>query len=140
MITLSLKGGIKLKNRIKQLRKELKLTQDDFGYRLGITGSAISKLESGASGITEQLIKSICKEFNVDYIWLTTGQNEMFVKQSFDDMAIVDNIINTFMNNESEFAKNVFKMFSKYTLEDWKALEQIVSKSAEYMDAIKKGE
>ena len=129
-----------MKNRIKQLRKELKLTQDDFGYRLGITGSAISKLESGASGITEQLIKSICKEFNVDYIWLTTGQNEMFVKQSFDDMAIVDNIINTFMNNESEFAKNVFKMFSKYTLEDWKALEQIVSKSAEYMDAIKKGE
>lgn len=129
-----------MNTRIKQLRKELKLTQDEFGSRIGITGSAISKLESGASGITEQLLKSICKEFNVDYIWLTTGQGEMLVKQSCEDMAVIDRIMDTILNNESEFAKNVFKMFSKYSLEDWKALEQVIRKSSEYMDALKKGE
>lgn len=129
-----------MNTRIKQLRKELKLTQDEFGSRIGITGSAISKLESGASGITEQLLKSICKEFNVDYIWLTTGQGEMLVKQSCEDMAVIDRIMDSILNNESEFAKNVFKMFSKYSLEDWKALEQVIRKSSEYMDALKKGE
>lgn len=127
-----------MNTRIKQLRKELRLTQDEFGSRIGITGSAISKLESGASGITEQLLKSICKEFNVDYIWLTTGDGEMFITQSFDDMEVIDRITDTFMNDESEFAKSVFKMFSNYTQEDWNALEHIVTKSSEYIKHIKK--
>ena len=41
-------------------------------------------LESGGRNITEQVIKSICREFNVDYIWLTTGDGEMFVDTDDD--------------------------------------------------------
>lgn len=126
--------------RVKEIRKELHLTLDKFGERLGVTKASMSNIENGNRSVTEQMRKAICREFNVDYIWLTTGQNEMFVKQSFDDMAVVDNIMETIMRNESEFAKNVFKMFSKYTLEDWEALEHVVTKSAEYMEQIKKGE
>lgn len=126
--------------RVKKIRKELHLTLDKFGERLGVTKASMSNIENGNRSVTEQMRKAICREFNVDYIWLTTGQNEMFVKQSFDDMAVVDNIMETIMKNESEFAKNVFKMFSKYTLEDWEALEHVVTKSTEYMEQIKKGE
>lgn len=129
-----------MNKRIKQVRKELKLTQDEFGLAIGITGSAISKLESGASGITEQLLKSVCKEFDVDYIWLTTGEGEMFIEQSFEDMAVAETITNTLLSDENEFVKNAYKILARYSLEDWKALEHVVTKSAEYLEAIKKGE
>lgn len=126
--------------RVKEIRKNLNLTLEKFGEKVGVTKTAIFNIENGNRSVTEQMRKAICREFNVDYIWLTTGQNEMFVKQSFDDMAVVDNIMETIMRNESEFAKNVFKMFSEFTLEDWEALEHVVTKSAEYMEQIKKGE
>lgn len=126
--------------RVKEIRKDKQLTLEKFGEKLGVTKTAIFNIENGNRSVTEQMRKAICREFKVDYIWLTTGQGEMFVKQSADDMSVAENIIDTILNNESEFAKNVFKVFAKYSLEDWQALEHVVSKSAEYMEQIKKGE
>ena len=67
-----------MNERLKSVRKALKLSQDAFAEKIGMKGSAISMLESGNRNITEQVIKSICREFNVDYLWLTTGEGEMF--------------------------------------------------------------
>lgn len=67
-----------MKDRIKELRKVLGLSQRDFGIRLGVTDSAISIIESGRRNITEQMEKSICREFNVNYDWLKYGTGEMF--------------------------------------------------------------
>lgn len=50
-----------------------------MGEKLGVTRSAISRLESGDVNFTEQMIKSVCREFNVDYIWFTAGKGEMFI-------------------------------------------------------------
>ena len=61
-----------MNERIKELRKVLKLSQESFGKQLGVTGAGISKIESGERNLTEQMLKSICREFNVDYLWLTT--------------------------------------------------------------------
>ena len=68
-----------MNERLNLLRKTLNISQEEFGKRLGVTGASISRLEKGERNITEQMIKSICREFNVDYIWLTTGEGEMFV-------------------------------------------------------------
>lgn len=65
-------------NRIKKLRKELKLSQDAFGKRIGITGGGVSKIENGERTLTEQTALSICREFRVNYFWLTEGQLPMF--------------------------------------------------------------
>ena len=64
--------------RIKTLRKTLKLSQRDFGYKIGISDTAVSKLESGERNPSEQTLKSICREFNVCYPWLTKGEGAMF--------------------------------------------------------------
>ena len=64
--------------RIKLVRKELNLTLEKFGERIGLKKSSLSQVENGINSVTEQLIKSICREFNVDYLWLTTGEGEMF--------------------------------------------------------------
>lgn len=66
--------------RINILRKELGLTLEKFGERLGVTKAAVSRIENGVTNLTEQMAKSICRTFNVDYFWLTEGTGEMFEK------------------------------------------------------------
>ena len=64
--------------RIKLLRKELHLSLEKFGNQLGVTKTAISNLERGERNLTEQMAKSICREFNVSYAWLKEGLGDMF--------------------------------------------------------------
>lgn len=68
-----------MNKRLKELREFLGLSMDKFGSRIGVTRSAISKMESGASKMSDQSIMSICREFNVNPSWLTEGQGEMFL-------------------------------------------------------------
>ena len=73
--------------------------------------------------------KSICREFRVDPIWLSTGDGDMFINESIDLIEMLDKLL----HNESKLANTLFKMFAQYSLEDWKDLERIVNKSAEYI-------
>lgn len=70
--------------RIRELRKSLKMTMEQFGEKIGVTKSTISNIENGNRNATEHMVKSICREFNVDYIWLTTGDGEMFIDTDDD--------------------------------------------------------
>ena len=71
-----------MNERIKELRLSLGLTLDAFGERIGIGKSSVSKIEKGINGTTDQTIKSICREFNVNEEWLRTGQGTMFRQDS----------------------------------------------------------
>ena len=55
--------------RIKEIRKENKMTLEQFGKKLGVGKTTISRIENGINNVTEQMRKSICREFNVDPIW-----------------------------------------------------------------------
>ena len=116
-------------DRIRILRKELELTLTEFSNKLGITHAALSNIENGKRNVTEQMRKSICREFRVDPVWLTTGEGDMFIDQSVELIEMLDNLL----HNESKLANTMFRMFAQYTLEDWKDLERIVNKSAEYI-------
>lgn len=63
--------------RIKEIRKKRKLTLEKFGERLGVTKVAISNIENGNRNLTEQMAISICREYNIDKTWLTTGEGQM---------------------------------------------------------------
>lgn len=67
-----------MNTRIREVRTALKMTMDAFGQRIGVQKSAISKLERGENNLTDQMAKSICREFNVSYEWLMSGDGEMF--------------------------------------------------------------
>ena len=116
-------------DRIRILRKELHLTLTEFSNKLGITHAALSNIENGKRNVTEQMRKSICREFRVDPIWLSTGDGDMFINESIDLIDMLDKLL----HNESKLANTLFKMFAQYSLEDWKDLERIVNKSAEYI-------
>jgi len=117
--------------RVKEIRNSLGLTMERFGERLGIKKAAISKIEKGENSLTEQNLKSICREFSVDYIWLTTGEGEMFVDNDDDIIETIDRI----MLGENEFHKNLFKTFARLDENELLALEQFVDKFIE----VKKG-
>lgn len=68
-----------MNTRLHQLRKTLNSSQEDFGKRLGVTGASISRLEKGERKITEQMILSICREFNVSEDWFRFGNGDMFL-------------------------------------------------------------
>ena len=64
--------------RIKVIRKELGLTLEKFGEKLGVTKTTISRIEKGVNNLTDQMARSICREYNVDYDFLMYGEGEMF--------------------------------------------------------------
>lgn len=76
--------------RIKALRKEIankcgKCTMEDFGERIGVSRDVIANLEYGRVEPNNIIIKSICREFDVNETWLRTGEGEMFLPKSLDD-------------------------------------------------------
>lgn len=75
----------KLNERIKELRKFLGLSGEKFGERIGVKKSAISKIELGTNSVSEQVIKSICREFQANEDWIRNGTGEMFVTHNIDD-------------------------------------------------------
>ena len=64
--------------RIKLIRNRLNITQDEFSKKLGTTRNTITNYEAGRREPMEATIKSICREFNVNYEWLKNGEGEMF--------------------------------------------------------------
>lgn len=64
--------------RVKEVRKSLNMTLDKFGEKLGVKKAAISAIENGNRNITEQMVKSICREYNVNYDYLMYGTGEKF--------------------------------------------------------------
>lgn len=108
--------------RVKEVRKTLGLTLEKFGDRLGIKKAAISKIEKGENSLTDANIKAICREFSVDYMWLTTGEGEMFVETDDDFFERIDRI----MAGENETRKNMIKMLLYASDDDIKAFDRLV--------------
>lgn len=108
--------------RIKDVRNSLGLTLEKFGEKLGVTKTAISRLEKGERSLTEQMTKSICREFSVDYMWLTTGVGEMFVESDDDFFERIDRI----MAGENESRKNMIKTLLYASDADIEAFDRLV--------------
>lgn len=70
--------------RIRQIRRQIGLSQAEFGKRIGVSDPAISMAERGITNASDQTILSICREFGVNETWLRTGEGEMRVKSTGD--------------------------------------------------------
>lgn len=108
--------------RIREVRKTLGLTLEKFGEKIGIKKNSVSQIENGKNSVTEQVVKSICREFNVDYIWLTTGDGEMFIDTDDDFLERIDRI----MVGEDDARKNLFKALLEASDEDIAAFQRII--------------
>lgn len=114
--------------RIREVRKALGLTLEKFGEKIGMKKNSVSQLENGKNSVTEQVVKAICREYNVDYMWLTTGEGEMFIDSDDDFIERIDRI----MAGEDEARKNLFKFMLELSDEDIVALDRLMKKAIEF--------
>ena len=108
--------------RVREVRKALGLTLEKFGEQIGIKKAAVSKIEKGENSLTDANIKAICREYGVDYIFLTTGEGEMFVDSDDDFIEKIDRI----MAGESDIRKNAIKALANASTEDIEALDRLI--------------
>ena len=112
-----------MNERIKELRKVLGLSQDEFGRRLGLTRGAITNIELNKTEPKPLLIDLICREFDVNETWLRTGEGEMFVPISRDEE--IEEFIGRLLHDEPDsFRKRLVSVLAKLTEDEWAILEE----------------
>lgn len=114
-----------MKDRLKEVRKSLNLTMERFGEKLGVTRTAISNIENGHRSLTEQMFRSICREFNVNENWLRTGEGTMFNKESIDE-EIAGFVGKTLSEEENSFKRSFILALSKLNADEWKMIENFI--------------
>lgn len=95
-----------IKNRIYSIREALSLSQEAFGKRIGVTRSAVSNYESGGRNVTEQVIKAIIREFNVNEEWLRTGDESLSMFNESDTFSLDEYIK---QNNLTELESEILQ-------------------------------
>ena len=98
-----------MNTRLKELRKELKLTQAEFGEKLGITAAAISDIEKGRRNLTDRNINLICEKFYVSEEWLREGIGDIFIPQLPEDE--FSRLISEIEEGNDDQLKTTIKMF-----------------------------
>ena len=125
-----MKGVNLLKERIKELRKTLDLTLEEFGNKIGVTKTTISRIENGVNSVTNQMLTSICREFNVNEEWLRTGEGEMFVPLTRSE-AIAEFAGSLMKEEDASFKKRLIEALAKLNEQEWEVLEGIARKLTE---------
>ncbi len=117
-----------MNDRIKLIRKNKGLSQEEFGKRLSVTKASISRIEAGINNPSDQTIKLICSEFNVNENWLRTGaggEENMYISE---DMQYFQNVgklgseknefkkfyLNMMMGLPDEYWDYIYKEFKKF--------------------------
>lgn len=113
-----------MNERLKQLRKALDLTQQEFSDRIGGKRNTVAKYETGVNSPSAAVISLICREFNVNEDWLRTGQGEMFREQTRDEQ--IASFIGSLQFDESDsFKKRFISALAALDVSDWEVLEKI---------------
>lgn len=122
-----------LGERIKKVRKDLDLTQQEFADRIGMKRNSIAQVEMGRN-TSEQTIVSICREFNVNETWLRTGVGDPRTQQSDEDELTA--AVNSLLTGESaEFKRRLVRALSTLKDEHWLLLEQKLKEIVGVRDA-----
>ena len=119
-------------NRLYNLRKELGLTLEKFGEPLGVTKTTISRIEKEERAMTDQMLKSICRTYNVNEEWLKTGNGDMFIKLT-RNQAITDFAADLIKEEES-FKARLIEALAKLSEQEWEVLEKIANDLADKKD------
>ena len=122
-----------MKDRIRQLRKDLGLNQTDFGDKIGEKQGSIAAYENGLRTPIDAVITSICREFGVNEEWLRNGTGEMYVKLS-KDQELAAFVAQVYREDESSFKRRLLSVLSSLSEDEWGLLADIAEKIAKEKD------
>lgn len=116
-----------MKNRIREIRIEAELTQEEFAKRINLTKNFISLIENGARNLSERSVIDICREFNVNYDWIKFGKGSKYKTEKIIDQ--LSKLFNSVAHEPNySFRKSVFLNLTKLDPKDWEPLREIAEK------------
>lgn len=115
-----------MKDRLKEIRKELNLTQAVFAEKIGSSQNVVANYEIGRRNPSASVINNICKTFGVNEEWLRTGEGEMFAEMDLEDelMQWAGKVLAT---EPDSFKKRFVQMLSKLSEEEWDLLAKMAT-------------
>lgn len=124
-----------MKERIKMIRINANMTQEEFAERIGIGKSSVSLLESGRNNPSEQTLRAICEQFRVNRIWIETGNGEMYKSTSREDE--LSSMMGRLLDCEPSFKHRLISVLLRMDESEWEMLER---KANELLEEIKKAD
>jgi transcriptional regulator with XRE-family HTH domain len=103
--------GLTINQRVKQIRKTLSMTQNEFSKSLSVSIGLIACIETQERAVNDRTIKQICDSFNTNPHWLRTGEGDMFVKK---DDAKLKKLLALFTNLEPRYQDFIFNALDQF--------------------------
>lgn len=116
--------------RIKELRKALGFTQQQFADALGVKRNTISQYEIGRNAPIDAVISLICREFGVSETWLRDGQGEMFVPKSRNE-ELFEFVTKVVEGPKNDIRAKLLAVMARLTDEQWELLADMARKLVE---------
>ena len=114
-----------MNERIRQLRNSLRLSQSEFGAKIGLSQNYIWMIEKGERTPSDRTISDICREFNVSLAWLENGVGEMYVQRSTnEELALL--VTDIMSDADDSFRKRFISLLMALPPEKWAAIEAFV--------------
>ena len=115
--------------RLKELRKYKNMTQQEFADKLKIKRPTIANYEADRVEPSSAVIAGICREYEVNEIWLLSGEGDMFQAMTEDEelAAYLGNVMN---DETASFRRRITLEMENWTLEVWQMLEEICKRLA----------
>lgn len=120
--------------RIKELRKALGLTQQEFSDRIGVKRNTIAQYESGRNDPIDAVISLICLTYGVNEEWLRSGAKPMF-KPKTRNQELIRFAANVANGDENSVQAQLLAVMARLTDEQWEVLAQV---AREFVEETKK--
>lgn len=119
-----------MKDRIKEIRDALDLSQADFAAKIGVAQTTVAGYEAGVRVPRNNIVMLICREFGVNEKWLRTGEGEMFSSMR-SDAKIAAFFADVLKDDSDSFRKRLVSMLAKLDARDWEDLTRMAKKMLE---------
>ncbi len=127
-------GSDLLKERIRKIRKELDLTQQEFASKIGTSQNVLANYETGRRNPSASVINNICKTFHVNETWLRTGEGEMYIPINVENQ-LTEWAGKVFSERDESFKERFVAMLMDLSEDKWELLEEIARKLVDASDS-----
>lgn len=128
-----------MRERIREIRADQKLTQARFAESIGLTQNYIAQVEMGAKRVSDRTVRDICRIYGVNELWLRTGNGEKYAPKS-REQEMAELVKSLMADNPESFRSRLVTALLRFDPNgpEWEVLERIYESIA--AEAEKAGE
>ena len=117
-----------MQRRIEQIIKDANIKKIDFAKRLNVSSAFVSQMCSGVARPSDRTISDICREFNVNRIWLETGDGEPYTRLTVEEELAV--IFGGILAGDPSTKSRLIKAFARLPDDAYPLIADLVERMA----------